>query len=264
MKLKKINKIIPLIILLIMSGFVFSQTPDYKKVEKMSAEGRNYSVIKYLTPFQTLKNKEELAKVYKYMASAYSKNNQEDKSFEYYTKSKLKYLEAGNKEQSMEVTLDIAYLCSTQNHNLETAKKIIQEYIVFAKETGKDNLLANGYYNWATLLIEDNPNESKMFFKKALEHNNKAFNEKTYITINNNLGVLYNEMLQKPDSALYYFNKNLDLTIKTNDLNEICTNYINIAGCYYYKSEYNKAIEFLNKANELEINAYVDKTKSLI
>ena len=264
MKLKKYNSILPLVIYFIASGYVFSQTPDYAKVEKMLVEGRNYSAIKYLTPFQTIRNKEELAKVYKYMASAYSTNNQDDKSFEYYTKSKLKYLEAGNKEQSMEVTLDIAYLYSTQNHNIEKAKKIVQEYIAFAKETGKDDLLAKGYYNWATLLIEDDADESKNYFKKALEHNNKAFNETTYLTINNNLGVLYNEMLQKPDSALYYFNKNLDLTINKNDVNEICTNYINIAGCHYYKGEYNKAIDFLNKANELEIKSYVDKTKSLI
>lgn len=264
MILRKFNIIVPLVIYLIMSGFVFSQTPDYKKVEDFLSEGRNFSAIKYLTSFQSIKNKEELAKVYKYIASAYSANNQDDKSFEYYTKSKLKYLEAGNKEQSMEINLDIAYLYSTQNHNLKSAKKLIQEYIAFAKKTGKDDLLAKGYYNWATLLIEDNPNESKTYFKKALEHNVRIFNEKTFITINNNLGVLYNEILQKPDSALYYFNKNLDISIKNNDVNELCTNYINKAGCYYYKGEYNKAIELLNKANEIEITAYVDKTKSLI
>lgn len=247
-----------------MSGIIYAQSPNYAKVDSLITEGRNYSAIKYLTPFQSLKNKTELAKVYKYIASAYSKNNQEDKSFEYYTKSKLKYLEAGNKEQSMEITLEISYLYSTQSHNLENAKKLVQQYITFAKETGKDDLLAKGYYNWATLLIEDNPNESRLYFKKALEHNSKVFNEKTYSTINNNLGVLYNEMLQKPDSALYYFNKNLDISIKGNDANELCTNYVNIAGCYYYKGEYNKAIDYLNKANETEIIAYVNKTKSLI
>ena len=166
MELKKFIRIIPLFIFLITSGFVFSQTPDYEKVEKMSAEGRNYSVIKYLTPFQSIKNKEELAKVYKYMASAYSKNNQEDKSFEYLTKSKLKYLEAGNKEEAMGITLEIAYLFTTQKHNFKKAKSIIQEYIVFAKESEKDDLLAKGYNSWASTLIEENPEESKKYFKK--------------------------------------------------------------------------------------------------
>ncbi|RAR47421.1 ATP-binding protein [Flavobacterium lacus] len=264
MKQNESYRIFPLIIFLIISGFVFSQTPDYAKVDKLITEGRNYSVIKYLTPFQSIKNKEELAKVYKYIASAYSKNNQEDKSFEYLTKSKLKYLEAGNKEEAMGITLDIAYLFTTQKHNFKKAKRIIQEYIVFAKETEKDDLLAKGYSSWASTLIEENPEESKKYFKKAFDHNKKAFNEKTFTTINNNLGVLYSEKLNKPDSALFYFNKNLEISIQKNDLDEICTNYINIAAAYYYKGEYQEAIKLLNKANEIELTEYKDNTKCLI
>jgi signal transduction histidine kinase len=247
-----------------MSGFVFSQTPDYDRVKKMATEGRNYSVIKYLTPFQSIKNKEELALVYKYMASAYSKNSQEDKSFEYYTKSKLNYLEAGNKEEAMEISLDIAYLFTTQKHNFTKAKSIIQDYIVYAKENGKDDLLAKGYSSWASTLIEENPEESKKYFKKAFDYNNKAFDEKTFTTINNNLGVLFSEKLNKPDSALFYFNKNLDISIQKNDVNEICVNYINIAGAYYYKGEYREAIKLLNKANEIELTEYKENTKCLI
>lgn len=254
----------PLVVFFLTSGFVFSQIPDYSKVDKMFEEGRNYSVIKYLTPFQSIKNKEELAKVYKYMASAYSKNNQEDKSFEYYLKSKSNYLEAGNKEEAMEISLDIAYLFTTQKHNFTKAKSIIQDYIVYAKEIGKDDLLAKGYSSWATTLIEENPEESKKYFKKAFDYNNKAFDEETFTTINNNLGVLYSEKLNKPDSALFYFNKNLDISIQKNDVNEICINYINSAGAYYYKGEYGEAIKLLNKANEIELTEYKNNTKCLI
>ncbi len=261
--LKILLRKIPFIIILV-NGIIYSQSPDYTKVEKMLTDGRNYSAIKYLSQFKSIKNKEELAKVYKYTASAYSIDNQDDKSFEYYTKSKLKYLEAGKKDEAMEVTLDIAYLFSTQNHNFENAKKIIQEYISFAKKTRKDNLLAKGYYNWASILIEDNPAESRKFFQKALYHNNKAFDEKTYCIINNNLAVLFNEMLDMPDSGLYYLNKNLDISIKNNDINELCTNYINIAGAYYYKGEHVKAIDFLKKASDLKITEYKDNTKSHI
>jgi len=264
MKYKESYRLFPLNIFFIMSGFVFSQTPDYDRVKKMATEGRNYSVIKYLTPFQSIKNKEELALVYKYMASAYSKNSQEDKSFEYYTKSKLNYLEAGNKEEAMEISLDIAYLFTTQKHNFTKAKSIIQDYIVYAKENGKDDLLAKGYSSWASTLIEENPEESKKYFKKAFDYNNKAFDEKTFTTINNNLGVLFSEKLNKPDSALFYFNKNLDISIQKNDVNEICVNYINIAGAYYYKGEYREAIKLLNKANEIELTEYKENTKCLI
>ncbi len=97
-----------------------------------------------------------------------------------------------------------------------------------------------------------------------MDHNTKSFNEITYSTINNNLGVLYTEKLSQPDSALYFYNKNLDISIKNNDVEEVCTNYINIAGAYYYKGEHKKAIEFLNKANQLDIKKYRAKTKSLI
>lgn len=264
MKLKSPNITLPLIIYFVMSGFVFAQYPDYAKVDRLIEEGRNYSAIKYLLPFKLTKDKKELAKIYHHLARAYSNENESGNSFEYYIKSKTAYLETNQKEQAMEVNLDIAYLYSTQNHNFEKAKKIIQEYIAFAKETRKDDLLAIGYYQWASMLIEDDPDESKHYFKIALEHNNKAYNEKTYCGINNNLGVLYNEILQKPDSGLYYFNKNLNISIQKNDLNTLCTNYINIAGCYYYKADYQKAIVLLNKANEIEITTYTEKTKSLI
>lgn len=264
MKLKKINRIIPLVIFFITSGFVFSQSPNYQKVDSLLLEGRNYSAIKYLTSFTSLKNKSELAKAYSYIAKAYSNENQSGKSFEFYKKSEITYLSAGQKEQAMEVTLDIAYLFSTQKHTFEKAKGLIQEYILFAKEMDKDDLIAKGYESWASMHIVDNPEESKKYFKKALAHNTKSFNEQTYSTINNNLGVLYSERLAKPDSALYFYYKNLDISIKNNDVDEVCTNYINIAGAYYYKGEHKKAIDFLNKAQEIDIKKYRNKTKSLI
>ncbi|HRE78856.1 MAG TPA: sensor histidine kinase [Flavobacterium sp.] len=264
MKLKKINRIIPLVIFFITSGFVFSQSPNYQKVDSLLLEGRNYSAIKYLNSFTSLKNKSELAKAYSYIAKAYSNENQSGKSFEFYKKSEITYLSAGQKEQAMEVTLDIAYLFSTQKHTFEKAKGLIQEYILFAKEMDKDDLIAKGYESWASMHIVDNPEESKKYFKKALAHNTKSFNEQTYSTINNNLGVLYSERLAKPDSALYFYYKNLDISIKNNDVDEVCTNYINIAGAYYYKGEHKKAIDFLNKAQEIDIKKYRNKTKSLI
>jgi len=78
------------------------------------------------------------------------------------------------------------------------------------------------------------------------------------------LGVLYSEKLNKPDSALFYFNKNLNISIQKNDVNEICINYINSAGAYYYKGEYGEAIKLLNKANEIELTEYKNNTKCLI
>lgn len=264
MILKKINFTYLLVIFFVTSGFIYSQSPNYALVDSLINEGRNQSAIKYLTPFKSTRNKPELAKVYSYIAKAYSNENQSGSAFEFYTKSKIIHLAAGQKEQAMEATLDIAYLFSTQKHNFEKAKSLIQEYIAFAQEKGKDDLIAKGYNSWASILIEDNPEESKKYFKKALAHNSKAFNEQTFSTINNNLGVLYSEKLKKPDSALVYFNKNLEISIRKNDLDELCINYINIAGAYYYKGEYKKAIEFLNKADQTEITVYKNKTKSLI
>lgn len=264
MILKNIKFIYLLFMYFISSGFLYSQSPNYAKVDSLLIEGRNYSAIKYLTPFKSTKDKTKQAKIYHYIAKAYSNENQSGKAFEFYTKSNTIYLAAGQKEQAMEVTLDIAYLLSTQKRNFEKAKSISQEYIAFAQEKGKDDLIAKGYENWASMLIDESPNESKKYFIKALEHNNKSFNEETYSNINNNLGVLYSEKLKKPDSALFYFNKNLENSIKKNDSNELCINYINIAGALYYKGEHKKAIEFLNQANEIDIKKYRDKTKSLI
>jgi len=264
MVLKKIKITYLLFIYFVSSGFVFSQSPNYQKVDSLFVEGRNYSVIKYLSSFKSTKNKNELAKIYCLIAEAYSNENLSGNAYEFYTKSKNTYLEAGQKEKAMEVTLEIAYLLSIQKRNMEKAKTLIQDYIEFAAKEGKENLLSKGYNSLASMLITENPEDSKKYFQKAIESNNKDFRESTYTTINNNLGVLYSEKLHKPDSALFYYSKNLDISIKNNDIDEICINYINIAGAYYYKGDYKSAIELLKKADNLNINAHITKTKKLI
>ena len=60
--------------------------------------------------------------------------------------------------------------------------------------------------------------------------------------------MLYNEVLKKPDSALYYLGKALRINLRNKNDYNICINYINQAGIYYYKKDHHQAIALLNKA----------------
>ena len=78
------------------------------------------------------------------------------------------------------------------------------------------------------------------------------------------MGVLYNEMLKKPDSAIYYIDKSIYFAKKNDNKNGICINLINKASCYYYKKENIKAIVLLEEADSIELLQNSKSIKSFI
>jgi hypothetical protein len=89
--------------------------------------------------------------------------------------------------------------------------------------------------------------ESLNLFKKSIYYSEKSKNDKQLQNLYSNLAVLYNEMLQKPDSSLYYIDKSIALGRKLKNNNKICVSLINKVGCYYYQEEYNDAILLLKQ-----------------
>lgn len=263
-KLFFFKNIIPLVFFFA-SGFCFAQNQTFKKIESYLAEGKNNTALKTLDSLAT-KNQTDnnVAQIYYYKAKAYDNETSSNKAFEFYLKSKKAFLEIDSIDKAMIINLDISYILSIQKNNRKSAEAYIKEYLNFTKKNNKNNLTAQGYSNWASLIMEENPEQSLTYFKTAIRYNNLAKDDKVFNHIYNNISVLYNEILQEHDSALVYIKKSFDIALKQNNKYDISIALINEAGCYYYKKEYQKAIELLKKAEKIDVLNNKKNVKSYI
>lgn len=246
-------KLIFLILWVTYSGLAYAQPPDFKKLDELIKENKNYSALKILqsTSLHGLKHAEQ-AKAYFYYAKAYTNENLDDKAFKSYLNAKKEYIAADSIEQAVTINLEIAYLLDLQRLDFSDSEKYIREYIDFAKKKNDSKMLSTGYLSWASLLIDKKPNECLRYLKKALYYSDG--NNQSRSVIYDNLAVFYNEIQKKPDSALFYLDKALHINLENKSDYNICLNYINQAGVYYYKKEHQQAIRLLKKAMTIQLN----------
>jgi signal transduction histidine kinase len=248
-----------------LTGIANAQKIDTKKLDHLLENGQHFAALKEINAVDTLSaNKYVLALLHTYKAQCYSADNKKDKAFESYLQAKRAYLEIDSLDQAMEINLDIAYALSTKKNNRKKAETYASEYLNYAREK-KDNLkIAKAYSGWATLIMEEAPKESLSLFKKSIYYSEKSKSDEQLQNLYSNLAVLYNEMLQKPDSAIYYIDKSLVYGRKLNDNSTICISLVNKASCYYYKADYNQALKLLDEALAIPLTVNSKNTKSFI
>lgn len=117
--------------------------------------------------------------------------------------------------------------------SLEEARRLgIPEY-----ETAALGDLALAYYNI------NQPQKTKEFYKMALDIANKRQEASSVFTNSTNLGSIYNK-LGYPDSALIYLNNARQLAEQFKPLFDVGSLYNNIGNAWFYKKQWNKALEY--------------------
>lgn len=255
-----------LFILLFLKGTIsFGQNSTFKNIHQLIRKGKNNEAIDALKKMQPNTNDPcEKCELYYLKATAYSNTNQNDKSLANYIESQHCYKLIDSISRAYEINLDIANLLITQEASYASAKAHTKEYLDYAEKAKDINKICLAYHKWASLLIEEQPKESKRYFFRALQLIKKTKNDKLYGDIASNLGVLYNEKFKLHDSALFYYQKSLEVSKKYNDVDAICQNLINQSAVYSYQKNYAKAIALLNEADQLPLTAFVKKTKAFI
>ncbi|WP_348677883.1 sensor histidine kinase [Flavobacterium coralii] len=199
------------------------------------------------------------------LASGYTYVGHEDKAFEYYLKAKAQYKEADSIDKAMDINIDIAYLISAQDYNKNNYIKYIEEYQQYVTKQKDTIKIAKGYCNMAVWMLDNKENErSRDYYLKALKFAEEKNNIDLLARIYHNVAVVYNERLQKPDSALYYLKKDREIVNSSGTVDDLCSNYINVASSYHHKQDYDKAIEYLHLAESLPIQKYTLRTKQYI
>ncbi|MHA3788637.1 tetratricopeptide repeat-containing sensor histidine kinase [Flavobacterium hauense] len=183
-----------------------------------------------------------------------------NEAFKYYLLSKKAYLSIDSVNMAMDINLEISNLITAQENYSPIYKKYLDEYIDYAHKTGDTIRLARSYKALGEIAFDNNkPKESLPYYKKALALFLKANDRKKASYVYFNIAAIYNEQLHKPDSALFYLNKQLPEIKIYGEVDDLWYNYVNQAASYYYLGNYRKAIEYLNLADNIPLNSY--KTK---
>lgn len=249
----------------LMTGALMGQNIDRKNLDSLLTNGQNFTVFKLINALDTITvNKQDLALIYMYRAKCFSAENKNDQAFQSYLKAKRAYLAIDSLDKAMDINLDIAFFLSTEKNNRKKAESYVQDYLNYALNKKNDLNIATAYATWGTILMEEDPAMSLKYFKKSIHFSEKSKDDEQRQGLYLNLGVLYNEILQKPDSAIYYINKSIDFGKKIKNKNQLGISLINKASCYYYKKEYKKALELLNEANTIELTENSNNIKSYI
>lgn len=251
-----------------LAGFMsvsISFSQDFKAVDSLF---KNYSYTKSLEKLQAIHpeklTKEQKANYYFFSAQLNQKLNKSDLSYKDYLLSKKLYNSIDSIEKVQEINLYLAVLVNAQENNRNNAYIYINEYLDYAIRKKDPYKLAKAYKQLGNMSAGIDNKKCLKYYNLAIFNNQKAKDSTLYSDIYKNLGLVYNIVLQKPDSGLYYLNKALKFDMVLNKGNGICFNYINQASSYSYLGNFNKAIEYLKKAEKAPIRENRLKTKEII
>ncbi len=199
-------------------------------------------------------------------AKIYCAKNIDDLAYQNYLDAKKEYLALDSLEKAMAINLELSYLeLSQKKPNKANSKKYLDEYLEYAKKLDSPLKLARAYAEIASKKINpEEGNESLLYFRKAMVINRSVKDPSLGSLIDNNIAALYNDILNEPDSALFYFKKDLIYLNKQKDNDNISINYINQAASYHYLGDNLTAIKYLKAADTIPVKDNVKGIKYLL
>lgn len=190
------------------------------------------------------------------IAVGYNYDEEYVTAYNHYLKAKKLYIANDSIEKAMHINLDIYNLFSGQENSSQAYKKYFDEAMAYAEKNQNEFMIARGYAAIGhNSFDEKKSHKSIKYYKKAIDLF-KSQKDKGATSLYTNIAAVYNEQLHKPDSALYYLNKQLIDIKHYGDLEDLCCNYVNQAAAYYYLNQHKKAIEYLKMADNLPLQHY--------
>jgi len=189
-------------------------------------------------------------------ARLYDYDDEFSKAFTHFKLAKKLYTEADSTDMAMETSRLLYNLISSQENSPTSYKPYLDEYVAYANKTRKPLHLSKAYTALAEEYMETEPKKSIMYYRKAMQLYTDLGDKKSASWLNTHIAVVYTEHIHKPDSALYYLERQLKDIKSFGDVEDLHFNYVNQAAAYHYLKKYNKAIEFLKMADNLPLKKY--------
>lgn len=190
------------------------------------------------------------------LARLYDYDDEFSEAFTHFKLAKKFYTEVDSTDMAMETSRLLYNLISSQENSPTSYKPYLDEYVAYANKTRKPLHLSKAYTALAEEYMETEPKKSIMYYRKAMQLYNDMGDKKSASWLNTHIAVVYTEHIHKPDSALYYLERQLKDIKSFGDVEDLHFNYVNQAAAYHYLKKYNKAIEFLKMADNLPLKKY--------
>lgn len=240
-----------------MVSICFGQNKTLQTLDSAIDKGKSKQALQQLSKINTkIFSPEDLGYYYYLTAKSYNKENNDQKAIENYLIAKKQYLKANALDKAMDINLEIAFNIHDYKGNAQKYQFYLNEYMEYALVSRDNSKILKGYVQIASLKINiKEAQESLLYFRKALLLNRKVKDKKLESKIYNNLSVLFSDVLNRPDSGLYYLKKNKILLAaeKNPNPNHICYNVMNQASNYRQMHQYDKAIALLHQADQMPL-----------
>ena len=168
------------------------------------------------------------------------------------------YHHALKTKDSLTVLYSLSALSQSYDYDSDNSYNI--EYLNLLEEKAKD--YNNNYFKIIHLflkgnyyLFRDKTKDATKYYKTLLKSNFTKKDSTFILYAYNSLGVLYEETIENPDSAIYYYKKKINFIRKspTHASPESYFNtYLNIANSYLSKEKFNEAKYYYLKADSIE------------
>jgi tetratricopeptide (TPR) repeat protein len=134
------------------------------------------------------------------------------------------------------------------NVNLDSAFKLANKQLEFAKRKGDRKWIAKAYYNIAThYYLKGDYVNSLSFYQRSLEIRKEIGDLKGEAAIYGNFGLIYGQQGNRVKDLEYQL-KSLAINERIRDTSNLTSNYNNIAAIYQQKNDSIKALEYYNQA----------------
>ena len=245
------------------AAFSYAQNVPLKDFEKYVEEKNILEASLSLSKIKknTL-NTTELARYNYLKANFYLLENKDNMAFNHYIISKQQYKKLDSLDKVAQINIDlVSLLVSIEKNNIDH-EVYLNEYLDYAHKKNNPGYLSQAYMQIGKSLYVSNTQTALDYFKKALTENLKTNDEVYTARIYQNIGATYaSDNINKLDSALYVYEKALDIYKRKNLNDYIFYIYTNKGVAYSKKKDYNKALSLFFKADSLTLSEFSTKKK---
>lgn len=245
------------------AAFSYAQNVHLKNFEKYLGEKNILEASLTLSKIKknTL-NSTELAKYNYLKANYFLYENKDNLAFKHYITSKQQYKKLDSLDKVAQINIDIVSLLVSIEKNSINHESYLNEYLDYARKKNNPGYLSQAYMQIGKSLYVSNTQSALDYFKKALIENLKTDDEIYTARIYQNIGATYaSDNINMQDSALYVYEKALEIYKRKNLNDYIFYIYVNKGVAYSKKKDYEKAFGFFFRADSLTLSEFTTKKK---
>ncbi|TWO31752.1 hypothetical protein E1J38_011790 [Seonamhaeicola sediminis] len=243
----------------------FAQNKALKVVDSLVENKQIKEAYLWLEKVDTTKlSTPNKANYYYLLAQNSLLDNQANKAYLNYLRSKKLYLQMEDNEKVADINLDLVVLLNATDFENLNYQPFLNEYLDYAKSKEDPLLLAKANMQVGKCFINSQPEKTIYYFKEALRFGKQTKDTLLNAKINHNVGVLYAEHTSHLDSALYHYDIAFKEYKKHDLIDYMSYIYNNRATVYEKQKKFDLAIQNYLKADSLPIKEFRKKNKQLL